>query len=177
MREIGRKYGAGLFLAAAEAGADTEILFEMRVLSGELNKAYLRLLVNPEIPKSERIGLVGELLDGKVQPYLANFVKLMAARSLALELADAFEEYERLCFEHHAIVKVTVESAVPLTDLQKAKLVDKLTSRTGQTVEIEYEVTPSLIGGMKLTYAGKTVDGTVKKSLGEIGTALARNVI
>ena len=151
---------------------DTEILLEIRVLSGKLNKPYLRLLVNPEIPKSERIGLACELLDGKVQPYLANFVKLMVARSLALELADAFEEYERLYFEHQAILKVTVESAVPLTDLQKAKLVDKLTRRTGQTVEIEYEVTPSLIGGMKLTYAGKTVDGTVKKSLGEITTAL-----
>lgn len=172
MREIGRKYGAGLFLAAAEAGVDMEVLLEIRVLSGGLNKQYLRLLVNPEISKSERIGLVGELLDGKVHPYLANFVKLMAARYLALELADAFEEYERLCFEHHAIVKVTVESAVPLTGAQKEKLTDKLTRRTGKAVEIEYEVTPSLIGGMKLIYAGKTVDGTVKKSLGEITTAL-----
>ncbi len=177
MREIGAEYGTGLFLAAAEAGVDEEILLEMRVLSGELNEPYLRLLVNPGVPKSERIGLIGELLDGKVQPYLANFVKLMVGRSLALELADAFAEYERLYCEHHAIVRVIVESAVPLTEAQKEKLTDKLTRRTGKAVEIEYAVNPSLIGGMKLTYAGKTVDGTVKKSLGEIGTALASTVI
>lgn len=177
MSEISTEYGAGLFAAALNAGVDEEILFESRVLSGVLNREYLRLVSNPDIPKAERVHLIGELLDGRVQPYLSNFVKLMIERSLAFEITDAFAEYERLYYEHHAIVTVICESAVALTDVQKEKLTKKLEAHTGHMVEIEYKVISSLIGGVKLSFDNRLVDGTVKNKLREIGVSLAGTVI
>jgi len=177
MSEISVEYGAGLFAAARDAGVDEEILAETRALAGVLTRGYLHLVSNPDIPKTERIGLIGELLDGRVQPYLANFVKLMVERSLAFEITDAFAEYEKLYYEHHAIVRVVCESAVALTDKQKEKLRAKLEAHTGRRIEIEYAVNPSLIGGVKLSFDNRLVDGTVKNKLREIGAALTGTVI
>ncbi len=177
MSELSIEYGAGLFAAAVGRGVDSEILEESRMLSDVLTREYVRLLSNPEIPKSERLSLVGELLDGKVQPYLANFVKLMTERSLTHEIADSFVEYERLYYEYHCIVRVRAESAIELTELQKQKLHDKLVAHTGHTVEIEYAVQPELLGGMKLSYDNRQIDSTVKSKLGEIGVRLSDTVI
>ena len=177
MSEISVEYGAGLFAAARDAGVDEEILTESRVLLSVLSGEYLRLVSNPDIPKAERIHLIGELLSGRVQPYLANFVKLMVERSLAFEIADAFAEYEKLYYEHHSIVRVSCESAVALTDVQKEKLQKKLEAHTGRRVEIEYKVISSLIGGVKLSFDNRLVDGTVKNKLREIGVALTGTVV
>lgn len=177
MSEISVAYGAGLFAAALSAGVDGEILFESRILGKLLTAEYLRLLSNPDIAKSERIGLIGELTDGRVQPYLASYMKLMIERSLAFEITASFAEYELLYYEHHAIVKVRAESAVPLANLQKKALHEKLTARTGKSVEIEYKVDPSLLGGVRISYAGRLIDGTVKKRLGELASTLADTVV
>ncbi len=177
MSELSMEYGAGLFSAAVGAGAEAEILEESRVLSGVFTGEYVRLLSNPEIPKSERLSLVSELLDGKAHPYLVNFVKLMTERSLAHEITDSFLEYKRLYYEYHGIIRVRAESAIELTERQKQKLHDKLASHTGYSVEIEYAVCPELLGGMKLFYDNRRIDGTVKSKLGEIGVRLADTVI
>jgi F-type H+-transporting ATPase subunit delta len=177
MREISVEYGAGLFAAARDAGVDGDILAESRVLSGLLTREYLHLVSNPDIPRAERVRLIGEVLDGRAQPYLANLVKLMIERSLAFEIHDAFAEYEKLYYEHHAIVKVSCESAVALTDAQKEKLQKKLEAHTDRRVEIEYKVISSLIGGVKLSFDNRLVDGTVKNKLREIGVALTGTVV
>ena len=89
MNEIIKEYGEGLFALAVEEGLCDRILEETRMLTPLMTAEYTRLLINPNFPKEKRIAIAGELLDGRVHPYVANFVKLMTERRLASELGDA----------------------------------------------------------------------------------------
>ncbi len=177
MSELSNEYGTGLFMAARRAENTREILAESRELSRLITKDYIGLLSNPDIPKTERVSLVSELLDGRVQPYLANFVKLLTERGIVAEIFDCFAEYERLYYEHHEIVRVKAESAVELSAAQRQKLYERLKSRTGHEVEIEYVVRPEALGGMKLSYDNRLIDSTIKSKLGELGARLSDTVI
>ena len=177
MSELSKEYGWGLFAAASAIGVDADILHESRALSEFITADYVKLLSNPAIPKNERLTLVGELLDGRVHPYLSNFVKLMVSRSLAYEIRDSFMEYEKIYYEHHCIVKVRAESAVPLTDAQKEKLYTNLRARTGRELEIEYVVDPLLVGGMRLSLDNRQIDGTLKSRIRNIALKLSETVI
>ncbi len=173
MNEIVKEYGAGLYALAHESGDEDEILEESRVLAPLFDRAYTRLLVNPDIPKSERVRLAGEAVDGRVHPYLANFVKLMVERNLATELPGCFAEYENLWCAENRVIRVRCESAVALDDGQKARLAERLEARTGSRVRIEYAVDPSLLGGMRLFYDNRQIDDTVKNRLREIAGRLS----
>ena len=177
MNEIVMEYGGGLYSLAEESGLEKVILSETRMLSPLLTDEYVHLLINPDIPKSERIALISELLDGRVHEYLASFVKLMTERGIATEIRGCFEEYERLYYETSGIVRVTAESTVELTDAQKSRLADKLTAHVGHPVEIEYVINRALIGGMRLSYNNKLIDDSVASKLKEIGERLAGVVV
>ncbi len=173
MNEIVKEYAAGLFALAEEEHEEERLLAETHALAPLFTRDYARLLTNPELSKAERVRLVGEALDSRVSPHLSNFVKLMVERSLASEIKACFAEYERLWCEAFGVVRVRAESAVELSDEQKTALASRLSTRRGKRVLMEYEVNPSLLGGMRLFYDNRQVDDTVKNSLNEIAHRLA----
>lgn len=177
MNEIITEYGGGLFLLAAEEDLADRILEETRALAPLFTPEYTYLLINPNIPKEKRIALVSELLDGRVHPYTANFVKLMTERRLASQIRACFAEYERLYYEQFQIVRVLAESAVPLSDEQKKRLEEKLEKHIGQRIEVSYETNSSLIGGMRIRYSNRELNDSIRKKLDVIGAKLSDTVI
>ena len=177
MNEIVMEYGSGLFSLCSEEGIEKTVLSETRSLAPLFTDEYVRLLINPNIPKDERISLVAQSFDGRIHQYLSNFLKLMTERGLATEIRACFDEYERLYYETSGIVRVTAESTVSLTDAQKEKLEKKLSAHIGHPVEIDYRINGSLIGGMRISYNNKLIDDSVATKLREIGEKLSGTVV
>ncbi len=177
MKEIVKEYGGGLFELAIDEGLEETLLAETRVLRGILEPAYLRLLTTPGIPKSERVGLVEEALDGRVHPYLVNFVRIMVERGSAYELPDCFDEYARRYFQYRGIIRAKAESAVPLTDGQREKLTARLEARTGKKIELTCVVTSDLLGGIRLSFDNRLLDDTARAKLKTIANSLAGAVL
>ena len=97
----------------------------------------------------------------------------MTERGLASEIPACFAEYEQLWREAYHVLKVKAESAVELSKEQKERLEERLASRTGQRVEVDYAVNPALIGGMRLFYDNRQLDDTVRRRLSDIADKLA----
>ncbi len=174
MTVISAEYGGGLFALACDAGLEKEILDDTVMLREILADDWIHILINPGIPKNERIGLVREVLDGRVHEYVVNFVMLMTERGRADGIGDSFAEYEKLYLGKFSVVKARAESAYPLTDGQKDKLKEKLCHLSGMSVEIEYVINPELIGGMRVTWGENSIDDSLRcrlKKLGEVITA------
>jgi len=72
---------------------------------------------------------------------------------------------------------VQAVTAVPLTEAQHGRLAEKLAKLTGKTVELTNRVDPSVLGGVRLDYDGKRVDGTVQSRLDSIRDLLKNTVL
>jgi F-type H+-transporting ATPase subunit delta len=66
---------------------------------------------------------------------------------------------------------------VPLSDAQTAKLSGKLQMLTGKKVSLTNKVDPACMGGVRLDYDGKRVDGTVSNRLEKLGSLLKNTVL
>ena len=66
---------------------------------------------------------------------------------------------------------------MPLNEAQTAKLTAKLIKITGKTVELTNRVDPACLGGVRLDYDGKRVDGTVQSRLDAIRSLLKNTVL
>jgi F-type H+-transporting ATPase subunit delta len=82
MSKAGDLYGQSLYDLAAEESLTDEILGEMEVVNEifKENPDYVTLLSEPSVPKKERLQLVDEAFNGSLQPYLMNFIKILAAK-------------------------------------------------------------------------------------------------
>ena len=166
MTELAKRYGGSLYELAAEESLTEPILQELTLAEASCKQEpkYLRLLQTPSIPKKERCGLLDKAFEG-MHPYVINFLKILCEEDLLGELSGCLDAYRERYNADHGILEATVVSAIPLSDAERRKLLDKLQEKTGKVIRLTEKVDPSILGGLRLDLAGERLDGTVLRRL------------
>lgn len=167
MSEIGASYAQALYSLADEETVTGDILQQLEALDASFAQEpdFLRLLSTPNLSKAERCQLLDDSFRGKVHPYVLNFLKLLTQKGYARQFDDCVRQYRGIYNEKHGIVSVVATTAIAMTQAQKEKLQAKLETVTGKTVQLQTRVEPACVGGVRLDYDGKRIDGTVKNRL------------
>lgn len=175
MTALEKEYGDALYSLAKEEDLLDQALegLTMAVTALEENPGYLTLVQNPALPKEERLGLLDTALAG-VHPYVRNLLKLLCERSALALAPGALEQFKSLLYAQRGILPVEAISAVPLTEAQCKALREKLEAKTGKTILLENKLDPSVMGGVKLRYEGRELDGTTAGRLSALRRTLTR---
>ena len=167
MTELSKDYAEALFALAAEEKQEKaylEALDTAAALFAE-HPAYTELLACPAIPQTERTALLEQAL-GEILPEQAlSFVQLLCNHGHIRSLSACIEDYRRLYQTAVAMSTAYVTSAVPLTEEEKVKLTETLSSKTRRMVELVCTVDESLLGGMIVQLDGKVMDGSLRRRL------------
>ena len=179
MSQLSGAYAQGLFTLAREEGLDTQILKELQVLHQSFTREpqFLRLLSTPGLSKEERCGILDESFRGQVHIYVLNFMKILTEKGYIRSFCQCVRDYEALYDRTHGILAVCAATAVPLTEDQTQRLQKKLEAMTGKTVRLTNRMDPGVLGGVRLDYDGKRIDGTVRSRLDAVGKLLGSTVL
>lgn len=179
MSQAAGVYAQALYGLAKDEGLEKTILDQMDVLSRAFagEPEFLRLLSAPNISKAERCGILDDSFQGKVEPYLLNFMKILTEKGYIRQFPDCCKAYREAYNADNGILSVKAVTAVPLTENQSKKLMDKLEHITGKSIELINRIDPEVLGGIRLDYDGKRVDGTVQNRLDTIGSLLKNTVL
>lgn len=124
------------------AAATARRLFGLCQTAGRLDEAKLRTAVN---------GLV----EAKPRDYSA--------------ILSALQRLVRLELESR---KVTIESAVELDVASRERVVAGLAKQYGPDLEVQYQTTPTLLGGLRIRVGNDVLDGSVQGRLDRFVNAL-----
>ena len=179
MSQIASVYAQALYSLAKDEGFETQILEEMAALRQAFTEepGFLRLLSAPNISKQERCTILDESFRDHIHSYLLNFMKILTEKGYARHFIDCCKAYKEQYNEDHDIITVTAVSAVALRQEQKDKLSEKLSRITDKKIELENRVDPEVLGGIRLDYDGKRVDGTVQNRLDSVRALLKNTVL
>lgn len=179
MTQIGMNYGEALYSLAREEHLEKKILDELDVLNTAFSQEenFLRLLSSPNLTKQERCKIIDDSFRGKVQPYVLNFLKILTERHYIKHFSDCCKAFRQAYNHDYGILPVTAVTAVALNPDQTARLVKKLGSITGKTIDLSNRVDPDCLGGVRLNYDGKQLDDTVAHRLDAIGGMLRGTVL
>lgn len=172
-------YGQGLYTLAKEEALEDTILQELSTLQTAFSEQpeFLKLLASSNVAKQERLEIIDSSFRGKVQPYVLNFLKLLTQKGHIARFADCCKAYRQQYNEDKGILQVRVVSAVPLTEAQKETLTQKLAAITGKEIHLVCKVDKSVLGGVRLSYNGVQVDGTVESRLQAMEKSLKNTVL
>lgn len=179
MSQVGSVYGRALYSLCKEENLSETVLQELSVIKecfGQ-NRDYLRLLSAPNVAVQERCQILDDCFRGKVQPYVLNFLKILTQKGVIKAFPKCVSEYETLYNEDHNILPVTAVTAVPLSPEQSARLTRKLSQITGKTAQLHNRIDPACMGGVRLDYDGRRVDGSVASRMESIRSLLKNTVL
>ena len=179
MTEVGSVYGQALYDLAKEASLTHVILQQLSALNESFRQEpdFLRLLAAPNLTKEERCRIIDDSFRGKIEPYLLNFLKILAEKGYSRHFSHCFSVYEEHYNQDNGILPVTAVTAVPLSEGQAKRLSDKLAGLTGKTIALRNQVDPQCLGGIRLDYNGKRLDDTVAHRLDSIRNMLKSTVL
>lgn len=179
MTEAAAIYGRALYTLARDEGLSRKLLSQLTVLDKSLGSEpdFIRLLAAPNIPKEERIRILESSFRGKLHPYLLNFLKILTEKGYMKHFSGCCRMYHQLFNADNGILPVTAYTAVPLSGELRSRLTQKLSAITGKTIELDCRIDPDALGGVRLDYGGRQVDGTLRGRLEEIRRLLHNTVL
>jgi F-type H+-transporting ATPase subunit delta len=167
-------YAGALFAAAQEAGRLEQVSADLSAIAGALEEvpelgAFLR---NPQVESAGKTAVLAELSEG-ADELVRNFVRLVAEKGRAGELAGMAAELETLVARAQNRLAVELQTARELSDAEAAAIVQKIEAASGREIEATRSVDPGLIGGIVVQVGSFRADGSVRGRLERLRQELA----
>ncbi len=169
-----RGYATGLFeIARAEGEPDkvqAELLQVARVF--ESSDELRAVVSDPAVPIERRAGIVHDLLGGRASDATVAAIDFIVASGRAADLPAIADSLAEVAAASRQREVAEVRTASPLDADQVARLEDALARATGKQVELKVVVDPEVVGGLVARVGDTVIDGTVRRRLDSLRSAL-----
>lgn len=174
---ISKTYGEALYELAIEENKVDVLLEEVTVTRDVFanNEDFNKFMNNPRVTKEEKIAVLENSFKGKVSDDITGFLELIAEKGRFGEIISILDFFIAAVKELKKVGTAYVSTAVPLDEIQKSQIVEKLLETTRyETMEMNYSVDESLIGGMVIRIGDRVVDSSIKSKLYELTKELQK---
>lgn len=154
-----------------------EIWDETKALQKALtdNEEFIHIMMHPEMSREKGITLIRETFGNTFSDVMIGFLEVLVKKGRFSEILSVLEHFQREVREYKRIGVVCVTTPVELTEEQKVRIVEKLTQTSGyETMEMNYVIDPSLLGGIRIRIGDRVVDNSIQKKLEEMTRKLAK---
>lgn len=171
---VASRYAKALFRAAKAQGMVAAVGNDLRSmgLALESEPRLARLLSDPDKSRSVKLSILEKLFSERVTGLTMQAIRLMLEKRREGGFLALRDQYEVLRRAEENEIPALVTSSRDLTDDQKARLVQKLASATGKSIQPKYSVDPTILGGVKVELAGFVMDGSVSGGLNRLRETL-----
>jgi F-type H+-transporting ATPase subunit delta len=169
-----RLYAKALFEAAEDSGRVAAVQRDLGEFADavEGSPELSAFLANPQVEPAAKVGVLGELSEGSDE-LVHNFLRLIAAKGRAGQIAGIRDEFQALVDRAQGRVAVELTTAYELSDDEAASIVAQIEQSSGRKVEASRKVDPELVGGMILQAGSLRVDASVRGRLERLRHELA----
>lgn len=175
---IARRYARALIALGQEGGNTDAYAGELESFAGvmDVGDGQLRAaLTNPGLSTLERKAVLDHVLEKvKLTKDVGNFLRLLVDKNRLNEFDGIVKFYGEMADELAGRARAVVTTASELDDAMRKTVQDALEASTGKTVEIDFKVDPSLIGGMVAQVGDISYDASVRARLEDIQSTLIR---
>ncbi|MCF7520599.1 F0F1 ATP synthase subunit delta [Neisseria sp. ZJ106] len=169
---IARPYAKALFGLAQEKDQIESWMGGLQQLASVMHdQKVVSLVEQPEVVASEKAKMLVDLV-GLTDGALTNFVTVLAEQKRLQVLPEVYAQYQDLALALNNTKSAVIYSAYELTEAQTAELTALLKQYFNSDLEVETEVAPELIGGIKVEVGDQVLDLSVQAKLNALYTTM-----
>jgi F-type H+-transporting ATPase subunit delta len=172
---VARPYAEALFKAALESNRLGPTGEGIEFLAAAARDDQMRsVLANPKVAAQQKKDLFSAIAGDRLDDTLRNLVAMLIDNRRDVLIGSIAEQFDELKREHEKVLRARITSAQPLTDEQRAQIVEALERRYGKRVEAELDVDPELLGGARVQVGDQVIHASMRDALAQMAAALAR---
>jgi F-type H+-transporting ATPase subunit delta len=122
------------------------------------------VLENPEVDSRVKADVLARIAEGSDERVI-NFVRLLAEKGRAAQLAGIADELDALVAAEERILDVELTTAHELSEAEFGRILGRIEEASGRKVQGSRTVDADLIGGLVLQAGSMRVDASVRGRL------------
>ena len=175
MEEVATVYARSLFEVAREHKQLDEVREELDQFAAALNehRQMAVFFFSPYFSTDEKKSALKRSVEG-AEPIFMNFLEALLEHRRMTAIFRIRAEYEHLWDEENKRLPVQITSAIELDPKTVRSIGDRISERTGQTVQLSSKVDPDLIGGIVLRVGNVILDASIRNRLNQLRKTVAQ---
>lgn len=157
-------------LTYGQISDDLNLIKSTLVTSRDLNE----FLVNPLISLDDKKIIIDKVFLGEINDLMLNFLKVLVDKSRFGAFDSVVDSYNKAIDNINNISRVTVVSAVQMTDEAQSKLKNKLETKMKKNVVLNLEISSDIIAGLVIKIGDNIVDMSLKHKLEDLSKSIMR---
>ena len=170
------RYALALFDLASEANGIDQVGADLKSFAALIEESpdMQRLVRSPVFSIEDQTRALDAILARMgIQGLAGNFLRLVAAKRRLFAVRTMIADYNTLTDAHNNVVRAHVTVAEPMADHDLDALKAALNEATGgQSVAIDVDVDPAIIGGLVVRLGSRMVDGSLRTKLNTLRTRM-----
>lgn len=164
---IAKRYAQALFNLASKKKIELKVEENLHAFSKGIHekRALYGLFHHPLLDASEKIAVLKNSVEGKIEKLSLDFLILLAAKQRFDLLDGVLESYHHLLNESQHFEEVEIVTARPISEKLKESLEKVLEIKTGEKIISKLKVNPSYIGGASVRIRNRLFDGSIRTKL------------
>jgi F-type H+-transporting ATPase subunit delta len=168
---IARPYAEALFKASGkDLGATAAWLDELAVIAA--NQQLQQYAGNPGVTAAQTFDVISGVVKTPLTDAAKNFLRAIIDNGRVSVLPEIASQFNSLKNAQSGSSDATVYSAFALESQALADLTATLEKRFGRKLNIQVEIEPELIGGVRVVVGDEVLDTSVKARLEQMKMAL-----
>ena len=161
---IARRYAKALLELSLKENSSGAVRREISALGSMMRqKKNFNFFTDRLVKNSEKLEVLASF-----SPLTRDFMRLVIANKREEYIDLISREYVELLNQKENIVDSIVSSRAPLNTRQKTAIRLKLEKKLTKKVNLSYMTDKSIIGGVRIQYGSKVIDGTVSGMLKDL---------
>ncbi|MFM8573546.1 MAG: ATP synthase F1 subunit delta [Pirellula sp.] len=175
-QQIGEVYARALLGAVPKDKIDQVVEEFESLVSDVLDKhpALELALGNPKLAIERKSALLDKVFQGKMNPSLLTFLKVLARRQRLNSLRAVQGAASKLADELAGRVQALVTVSTGLSSSAEKALTEKLQTLLKKEVRVAVKVDPSILGGLMVRIGDTVYDGSVDGQLNALKKAVSQ---
>lgn len=173
---VSKVYGDAYVSVVSEKNNLIDALEEIKSVKNILleNVEIIELLDSPKMDDEEKIDFIKGIFENHISVDSMGFLLTIIEKKRQAELISILDYVIDCIKELLLIGKATVTTALPLDDSKKERIVDELLKSSHyKSLEAEYVVDESIIGGIVIRIGDRVVDSSVKTRIDKMRKMLS----
>jgi len=179
-------YATSLYEVCQKSGGNAavqETLDELEAIldMARQDAAFNEFLASQVLPESSRATSLRKIFEGKVSPRTLTFLLVLNEKDRLGRLPSMIQAFHDKAQEAFGRIEVNVHTAAPISSADLDAIRERLASALNKEVVAHHRSDPAMIGGLKLRFGDRLVDGSIatrlrrfRDQLGEDGAARIR---
>jgi len=172
------KYANAIYTSASKAGSLAKVEKDFKNIQDNLSnaKGFADFLEDPTVTRENKVRGINDLVGKAGYDKLTTaFLCVLAENGRAGATGKVIDTFSELMMAHRGEVPAKVVSAEPLTDKQVKALQESMKSYIGegQTLSLDTEVDPSILGGLRVQVGDRYIDLSISSKIQKIHGVLS----